>query len=75
MAKKIVQNSSLYVLVLIGTKKFLVRFKRFYEYTDLVEPLSLDEAYLDVTHNKKKGNLSATLLAQEIRQRILTRWV
>ncbi len=41
----------------------------FYEYTDLVEPLSLDEAYLDVTHNKK--NLpSATLIAQEIRQRI-----
>ncbi|MFV8356454.1 DNA polymerase IV [Flavobacterium sp. XS1P32] len=43
--------------------------KIFYEYTDLVEPLSLDEAYLDVTSNKK-GNLSATLLAQEIRQRI-----
>ena len=43
--------------------------KIFYEYTDLVEPLSLDEAYLDVTQNKK-GNLSATLLAQEIRQRI-----
>ena len=43
--------------------------KIFYEYTDLVESLSLDEAYLDVTHNKK-GNLSATLLAQEIRQRI-----
>ena len=41
----------------------------FYEYTDLVEPLSLDEAYLDVTVNKK-GNPSATLLAQEIRQRI-----
>jgi DNA polymerase-4 len=34
-----------------------------------VEPLSLDEAYLDVTINKK-GNPSATLLAQEIRQRI-----
>jgi DNA polymerase-4 len=43
--------------------------KIFYEYTDLVEPLSLDEAYLDVTQNKK-GNLSATLLAKEIRQRI-----
>lgn len=43
----------------------------FYEYTDLVEPLSLDEAYLDVTHNKK-GHPSATLLAQEIRHRIFT---
>ncbi|MGV3695946.1 DNA polymerase IV [Flavobacterium sp.] len=43
--------------------------KIFHEYTDLVEPLSLDEAYLDVTHNKK-GNPSATLIAQEIRQRI-----
>jgi DNA polymerase IV len=44
--------------------------KIFYEYTDLVEPLSLDEAYLDVTINKK-GNPSASLLAQEIRLRIL----
>ncbi|WP_310378795.1 DNA polymerase IV, partial [Flavobacterium sp.] len=44
--------------------------KIFYEYTDLVEPLSLDEAYLDVTQNKK-GNPSATLLAQEIRLRVL----
>ena len=42
----------------------------FFEYTDLVEPLSLDEAYLDVTINKK-GNPSATMLASEIRQRIL----
>jgi len=41
----------------------------FFDYTDLVEPLSLDEAYLDVTENKK-GNPSATLIAQEIRQRI-----
>lgn len=41
----------------------------FREYTDLVEPLSLDEAYLDVTQNKK-GNPSASLLAEEIRLRI-----
>jgi DNA polymerase-4 len=41
----------------------------FLDYTDLVEPLSLDEAYLDVTENKKNLS-SATLIAQEIRQRI-----
>lgn len=41
----------------------------FYEYTELVEPLSLDEAYLDVTENKK-GNPSATLIAKEIRAKI-----
>jgi len=41
----------------------------FFEYTDLVEPLSLDEAYLDVTHNKKDLP-SATVLAKEIRRRI-----
>lgn len=44
----------------------------FYEYTDLVEPLSLDEAYLDVTQNKK-GNPSATLIAKEIRNEIKKR--
>lgn len=43
--------------------------KIFFEYTDLVEPLSLDEAYLDVTKNKK-GNPSATLIATEIRKKI-----
>ena len=43
--------------------------KIFFDYTDLVEPLSLDEAYLDVTENKK-GNPSASLIAQEIRHRI-----
>ncbi len=41
----------------------------FHCYTDLVEPLSLDEAYLDVSDNKL-GICSATLLAQEIKQRI-----
>jgi DNA polymerase IV len=43
--------------------------KIFFDYTDLVEPLSLDEAYLDVTENKK-GNPSASLIAKDIRQRI-----
>ncbi len=41
----------------------------FYSYTDLVEPLSLDEAYLDVTDNKFK-NPSASLIATEIRAKI-----
>lgn len=43
--------------------------KIFLDYTELVEPLSLDEAYLDVTENKK-GNPSATMIALEIRKRI-----
>lgn len=51
-------------------KEISERIRRiFFEYTDLVEPLSLDEAYLDVTENKK-GNPSATLIAKEIRQKI-----
>ncbi len=44
----------------------------FHEYTDLVEPLSLDEAYLDVTENKP-GNPSATLIAREIKQKVKER--
>ncbi|WP_404784976.1 DNA polymerase IV [Altericista sp. CCNU0014] len=42
----------------------------FLNYTDLVEPLALDEAYLDVTENKKE-NPSATAIAREIKQTIL----
>lgn len=42
----------------------------FYEYTDLVEPLSLDEAYLDVTENHNH-NPSATLIARQVKEEIL----
>ena len=42
----------------------------FQSYTDLVEPLSLDEAYLDVSE-PKKGPASATLIATAIRAEIL----
>src|SRR6201994_1429871 len=41
----------------------------FLRYTDLVEPLSLDEAYLDVTQNKRNVP-SATQVAREIRAQI-----
>ena len=41
----------------------------FHEFTDIIEPLSLDEAFLDVTENKISES-SATLIAEAIRQRI-----
>ncbi|AFZ67242.1 DNA polymerase IV [Deinococcus peraridilitoris] len=41
----------------------------FLEYTDLVEPLSLDEAYLDVTH-PRQGGPSATRIAQHIKREV-----
>ena len=51
-------------------KEISVKIRQiFNDYTDLVEPLSLAEAYLDVTENKK-GNPSASLIALEIRDRI-----
>ena len=41
----------------------------FYSFTDLVEPLSLDEAFLDVTENKR-GYPTASKIAKVIRQEI-----
>jgi DNA polymerase-4 len=38
-------------------------------YTDVIEPLSLDEAYMDVTENRS-GLPTATLVAKPIRQQI-----
>ncbi len=50
----------------VASKQILAIYR---DYTDLVEPLSLDEAYLDVTDSPHfKG--SATLIAQDIRARI-----
>lgn len=42
----------------------------FHDYTDLIEPISLDEAFLDVTDNKKGIQLGVDI-AREIKQRIL----
>ena len=46
--------------------------KIFYEYSDLVEPVSIDEAYLDVTENKMSID-SATEIAKQIREKIFER--
>src|SRR6202167_630686 len=43
----------------------------FQRHTDMIEPLSLDEAYLDVTENKT-GLPTATLVARTIRKQIRT---
>ncbi|WP_414839907.1 DNA polymerase IV [Carnobacterium sp. TMP28] len=43
--------------------------KVFLNYTDIIEPLSLDEAYLDVTENKK-GMKSATFIAHSIQKEV-----
>jgi len=61
------------IIVPPNMKKYKVESERvqqiFHEYTDLVEPLSLDEAFLDVSQsNIARG--SATLIAQEIRYKV-----
>lgn len=43
----------------------------FFEYTDLVEPLSLDEAYLDVTRNRPEIPYAVTI-AREIKGKIVS---
>lgn len=43
--------------------------KIFHRYTDIIEPISLDEAFLDVTNNKK-GAVLATDIAKEIKTAI-----
>lgn len=61
------------VLVKGRMEKYVEESKRiraiFADYTDLIEPLSLDEAYLDVTYCELNNN-SATQIAQSIRKRI-----
>lgn len=47
-------------------------FEIFKEFTDIVEPLSIDEAFLDVTDDKKNIG-SATIIAEEIRREIKKR--
>jgi DNA polymerase IV len=47
-------------------------FEIFKEYTDIIEPLSIDEAFLDVTDDKKKIG-SATIIAKKIRIEIKRR--
>ncbi len=44
----------------------------FHEYTDLIEPISLDEAFLDVTQSKT-GQTTAVEIAREIKQKIRQR--
>ena len=63
---------------LIFVKPDFAKYKRyskaihevFHRYTDIIEPLSLDEAFLDVTENKI-GQRSATFIANAIKNEIL----
>ena len=67
------RNCADLVVVSTNMSKYKEESKRvqaiFREYTDLVEPLSLDEAFLDVS-DSSIANGSATLIAKEIRDRV-----
>ena len=61
------------ILIRPNFEKYKAASKKIHEifsqYTSLIQPLSLDEAFLDVTHSSK-CNGSATIIAQEIRRKI-----
>jgi DNA polymerase-4 len=61
------------VVVPTNMEKYRIESRRvqsiFYDYTDLVEPLSLDEAFLDVSECQLHQG-SATRIAEEIRNRV-----
>jgi DNA polymerase-4 len=69
MAKKSTQNLFFVKPRFERFKEISVKIHKIFRYTDLVEPLSLDEALFRCPQNK--GNPSASLLAQEIRARSL----
>lgn len=72
--KKALQLCSNLVIIPVNMAKYKQASsqiqKIFYQFTNLVEPLALDEAYLDVTDNLEFNN-SATLIAKEIKTLIL----
>jgi len=61
------------VVIRPAMEKYRVASRRilsiYRDYTDLVEPLSLDEAYLDVTHSNAHDS-SATRIAKDIKARV-----
>jgi len=70
MAKKLCKDAIFVIPRMEVYKQVSLQIREiFYAYTDLVEPLALDEAYLDVTENKKNIS-SAITIAKEIKEEI-----
>ena len=66
----VVPRPSLSQEIMRNTKLWDSRFELFFKrYTDLIEPMSIDEAYLDVTENKL-GIKSAVKIARLIQKDI-----